>query len=49
VEFGLTGIVPGTYVVRLRVDGVDSLPISMPFPSAPAPLAFDSAQQVVVT
>jgi Pvc16 N-terminal domain len=46
LEFKLTGVTPGTYLTRLRVDGVDSLP--MIDPDAPVP-AFDPAQTIVVT
>jgi uncharacterized protein DUF4255 len=35
------------YVVRLRVDGVDSIPVT--FPDPPATPAFDPAQQVKIT
>jgi Pvc16 N-terminal domain len=40
---------PGTYVVRLRVDGVDSLPITMTAPGEPLPTEFDDTQQVTVS
>ncbi len=43
-------VAPGKYVVRLRVDGVDSVPLlPLPVPPAPAQLpTFDPAQIVVV-
>jgi hypothetical protein len=45
LSFRLTGVTPGTYLARLRVDGVDSLPIADP--DAPVP-AFDPTQTIVV-
>lgn len=47
LTFTITNVAAGTYVVRLRVDGGDSIPVVM----AGTPLlpAFDPAQQVVVT
>ncbi|MGI8686229.1 MAG: DUF4255 domain-containing protein [Acidimicrobiales bacterium] len=50
LTFDLAGVAPGTYTVRLRVDGVDSLPIAATPPGQPpATAAFDPAQQVVVS
>ena len=43
--FHVSGVAPGTYTVRLRVDGADSIPVDF---SGSAP-AFASGQQVVVT
>ncbi len=43
--FQLTGVTAGTYTVRLRVDGADSIPVDF---SGSAP-AFAGNQQVVVT
>ena len=43
--FHVSGVAPGTYTVRLRVDGADSIPVDF---SGSAP-AFASSQQVVVT
>jgi hypothetical protein len=45
LTFGLTGVTAGTYRVRLRVDGVDSLP--MVDPDAPVP-EFDPTQTITV-
>lgn len=48
--FALTGVDAGTYTVRIRVDGIDSVPIGAPIPGqAPLMAAFDPAQQVVVS
>lgn len=50
LTFDLTGVAAGTYTVRLRVDGVDSVPVpSSPPGQAPVLAAFDPAQQVVVS
>ena len=46
LTFRLTGVTAGTYMARVRVDGVDSLPLVDP--DAPVP-AFDPAQSIVVT
>jgi len=43
--FDVPGVAAGTYTVRLRVDGADSIPVDF---SGPLP-AFDSLQQVVVS
>lgn len=45
LEFPIDGLDPGDYVLRLRVDGVDSMPIDF---SASLP-QFDSAQTLVIT
>lgn len=46
IAFTIPGVTAGTYVVRLRVDGVDSIPIA----AGKAPSSgFDPAQQVKVT
>ena len=44
LTFRVEDATPGTYVVRLRVDGVDSLP----FDPDVSPLAFDPQQQVTI-
>jgi hypothetical protein len=46
LEFKITGVVKGSYVVRLRVDGVDSIPVVRT--GAPPVPAFDPAQTVDV-
>jgi hypothetical protein len=48
LEFIVPGLAPGAYVVRLRVDGVDSLPM-VRAPGTPPRLEFDSAQTLTVT
>ncbi|CAM5610532.1 DUF4255 domain-containing protein [Rhodanobacter lindaniclasticus] len=45
LSFQLTGVVAGTYTVRLRVDGADSIPVDF---SGSVPV-FAANQQVVVT
>ena len=45
LTFTLTGVTAGTYMARVRVDGVDSLPIVNP--DVPVPV-FDPAQAIVV-
>jgi hypothetical protein len=47
LKFTLPGVAAGTYLVRLRVDGVDSIPV-LQTGTPPRPV-FDSAQQVTVT
>jgi len=37
---------PGSYIVRLRVDGIDSLPITVS--GSPPKLGFDANQTVTV-
>jgi hypothetical protein len=46
LRFELSGVTPGTYLARVRVDGVDSL--AMLDPDAAVPV-FDPAQTIVVT
>jgi hypothetical protein len=47
LEFVLPALAPGAYVVRLRVDGIDSLPFDQA--GTPALLDFDPAQTVAIT
>jgi len=47
LTFALPGIAAGDYVVRLRVEGIDSLPVV--FSGTPPTYAFDPAQTVHVT
>ena len=47
LAFLIPGATPGTYVVRLRVDGVDSLPVVLT--GTPPVMAFDPLQKVTVT
>jgi hypothetical protein len=47
LTFTATGVEPGDYVVRLRVDGADSIPFRLA--GTPPVLEFDPAQKVVVT
>lgn len=46
LTFKLPGVTEGTYLARLRVDGVDSIPVL--FDGAPPVAEFDPAQQVKV-
>jgi len=46
MSVAVDNVTPGTYVVRLRVDGVDSIPVIRD--NASAPPKFDPAQMVVV-
>jgi hypothetical protein len=46
IAFTIPGVTAGTYVVRLRIDGVDSIPIAA---GKTPSLGFDPAQQVKVT
>lgn len=51
LNFQLAGFAAGTYLLRLRVDGVDSLPIAA-FPAPPdpgAPFELDPNQQLVLS
>lgn len=45
LAFDLTNVTPGEYLVRLRVDGVDSLSVNY----AATPPVFDDTQKVMVT
>ncbi len=47
LQFTLPGVLAGTYLVRLRVDGIDSLPIT--FLGSPPKLGFDLQQTVTVS
>lgn len=47
LTFSIPGISAGDYIVRLRVDGIDSLPVV--FTGTPPTYAFDPAQTVHVT
>jgi hypothetical protein len=46
VTFVVPAVAPGSYVVRLRIDGVDSLPITLS--GSPPKLAFDDSQKSIV-
>ena len=46
VTFDVPPVLPASYIVRLRVDGIDSLPITVSGP--PFQLNFDNNQQVTV-
>lgn len=48
IDFTVPAVSAGVYVVRLRVDGVDSIPLTMPLPVPPQPLEFDPLQQMTV-
>ncbi|MGA7180816.1 MAG: DUF4255 domain-containing protein [Thiobacillaceae bacterium] len=47
LAFTAPGVAAGSYVVRLRVDGVDSIPVA--YSGTPLLPAFDPAQKVTVT
>jgi hypothetical protein len=47
LTFAIPNVDPGTYVVRLRVDGVDSIPVT--YAGTPPLPSFDAAQTVTVT
>jgi hypothetical protein len=47
ITFDIPDVDPGTYTVRLRVDGIDSLPVTISAP--PVTLDFDKNQQVTVS
>jgi len=47
LTFSVPGVAAGSYVVRLRVDGVDSIPVV--YSGAPPVPSFDPAQKVTVT
>jgi hypothetical protein len=44
--FKLTGVVAGTYITRLRIAGIESLPVT--YSGSPARFEFDPGQRVVV-
>jgi hypothetical protein len=46
VTFTVPGVTPGSYLVRLRVDGIDSVPVTLT--GSPPKLDFDPQQRVVV-
>ena len=46
LAFDIPNVTTGTYPVRLRVNGVDSLPVKLT--SNPVTLEFDTNQQVIV-
>jgi hypothetical protein len=48
LTFAIGGVSPGTYVVRLRLDGVASRPVVGVATGNPLPNVFDPAQQVTV-
>jgi hypothetical protein len=47
LTFTVPGVVAGEYLVRLRIDGIDSLPVL--FQGTPQQMVFDPAQKVKVT
>src|SRR5439155_14864673 len=49
-EFELTGLPAGPQrlVARIRVDGVDSIPLASPQPGQPLPSEFDQAQEIAL-
>jgi len=53
LSFSLQGFTAGVYLLRLRIDSVDSIPVvSPPAPgnvSQPAPMQFDPSQQLVLS
>ena len=53
LSFGLQGFTRGTYLLRLRIDSVDSIPVvSPPAPGTanqPVPMQFDPHQQLVLS
>jgi hypothetical protein len=52
LSFSLSGLPAGTYTLRLRIDGVDSIPVAAPVaqpaPDEPAPMRIDPTQTVVL-
>jgi hypothetical protein len=48
VKFDVSGLAVGRYPVRLRVDGVDSIPLARPGLGTAIAMEFDPAQTVVV-
>jgi hypothetical protein len=49
LAFELTGLSAGTYTLRLRVDGADSIPLAATAPDAPPMMEFDPNQSLVLT
>jgi hypothetical protein len=53
LSFGLQGFTTGTYLLRVRIDQADSIPVVKPptpaNSSQPAPMQFDPNQQLVLT
>jgi len=54
LSFSLTGFTAGTYLLRLRIDSVDSIPVAGPPPgpvnaNQPVPMQFDPNQQLVLS
>ena len=49
LSFSIPDVDAGTYVVRLRVDGIDSIPVKRNEPGQPLMTVFDPDQQVTVT
>ena len=53
LSFGLRGFTAGTYLLRLRTDSVDSIPVARPpapgNANQPAPMQFDPTQQLVLS
>jgi len=47
LHFTIPGVAAGSYLVRLRVDGIDSLPVTLS--GSPATFEFDPQQKVTVT
>ena len=53
LTFSLRGFTAGAYLLRLRIDSVDSIPVAAPAApgnaNQPAPMQFDPAQQLVLS
>ena len=54
LSFSLQGFTPGPYLLRLRIDWVDSIPVASPPPAPananqPVPMQFDPNQQLVLS
>jgi hypothetical protein len=47
LHFSIPNVVAGSYLIRLRVDGIDSLPVVLT--GSPAAFVFDPQQMVTVT
>jgi hypothetical protein len=47
LTFSLTGVAPGQHIVRLRVEGIDSIPVTLT--GSPPKFDFDPLQRVTVT